>query len=265
MLRGESLERVRVVLVGSRNPLNIGAAARAMANFGFGRLRVVQPYDVAFREARSAVGAKPVLEASEEFRDVGAAVADCELVVGTTDGCRRRPEEPLERLDEGCERLRERIREGARIAVLFGSEKVGLSNRDLSHCDVLLRIPTGSEQPSMNLGQAVAVVLYELAGAREPERGEPGLTEEPRATAEDRERVVEVLAQAVRRSGPEKGAKRGAEERADDGAVEERMRRLVRHLQLSRAEAQEWLGILRRIVWKLEHGTDSRVRSRVRG
>src|SRR5213593_3183258 len=77
-------ENLRVVLISTRNPLNIGAAARAMANFGFSRLRVVNPYDVAFREARSAVGAAPLLRTAEEYASVGEAVADCELVVGTT-------------------------------------------------------------------------------------------------------------------------------------------------------------------------------------
>src|ERR1035441_2221400 len=72
---------LRVVLVATRNPLNMGAAARAMANFGFSHLHVVNPYDVAFREARSAVGAAPLLRAAEEFSTVAAAVADCRLVV----------------------------------------------------------------------------------------------------------------------------------------------------------------------------------------
>src|ERR1700687_1379110 len=72
-----------VVLVSTRNPLNIGAAARAMANFGFSDLRVVNPYDVAFREARSAVGAAPLLQRAEEFADLAGAVADCRLVIGT--------------------------------------------------------------------------------------------------------------------------------------------------------------------------------------
>src|ERR1039457_5543999 len=77
-------DHLRVVLVATRNPLNIGAAARAMANFGFARLRVVKPYDVAFREARSAVGAAPLLARAEEFSSVADAVADATLVVGTT-------------------------------------------------------------------------------------------------------------------------------------------------------------------------------------
>ena len=82
-------DRLRVVLVATRNPLNVGAAARAMSNFGFSRLRVVAPYDVAFREARSAVGAPQLLKNAEEFQNVSDAVADCSLVVGTTAAGKR--------------------------------------------------------------------------------------------------------------------------------------------------------------------------------
>ena len=78
------LDRLCVVLVATRNPLNIGAAARAMSNFGVLRLRVVNPYDLAFREARSAMGAAKLLAGAEEFKSLAEAVADCGLVVGTT-------------------------------------------------------------------------------------------------------------------------------------------------------------------------------------
>src|SRR5207302_194055 len=81
-IAGNWKQNLRVVLVETRNPLNIGAAARAMANFGFTRLHVVNPYDVAFREARSAVGAAPLLQASEEFSSLAGAIAECHLVVG---------------------------------------------------------------------------------------------------------------------------------------------------------------------------------------
>src|SRR5215831_21138646 len=84
-----------VVLVSTRNPLNIGAAARAMANFGFSDLRVVNAYDVAFREARSAVGAAPLLASAREFSSVAEAVADCILVVGTTSVGHRGLRHPL--------------------------------------------------------------------------------------------------------------------------------------------------------------------------
>src|SRR5439155_3763320 len=95
-------DNLRVVLVSTRNPLNIGAAARAMANFGFSQLRVVNPYDVAFREARSAVGAAPLLQRAEEFDCVGDAVADCRLVVGTTSVGHRELQHPIRRLEFGA-------------------------------------------------------------------------------------------------------------------------------------------------------------------
>src|ERR1051326_6004668 len=82
-------DRLRIVLLATRNPLNIGAAARAMSNFGFTQLRVVNPYGIAFREARSAVGAPALLANAQEFTSVADAVADCQLVVGTTDARQR--------------------------------------------------------------------------------------------------------------------------------------------------------------------------------
>src|SRR6266571_5515653 len=120
-------QNLRVVLVETRNPLNIGAAARAMANFGFSRLRVVNPYDVAFREARSAVGAAPLLASAIEFATVADAVADCRLVVGTTSVGHRELQHPIRRLEFGA-RLILRKLPITPVALLFGSEKFGLSN-----------------------------------------------------------------------------------------------------------------------------------------
>jgi TrmH family RNA methyltransferase len=242
MLTAAERERVCVVLVGSRNPLNIGAAARAMANFGFARLRVVRPYAPSFREARSAVGADAVLEGAEEFGGIAEAVADCALVVGTA-GEQRQPAEPLVRLEAGAERMREQVHAGARVAILFGSEKVGLSNQDLSHCQALVRIPTEAGQPSMNLGQAVAVTLYELIRAERAGEGERAAEHEaPRpATAADRERLVHVLRESLEASG--------AGREADDA----RLRRLVQHLALTAEDAHTWLGLFRRMLWKLKH------------
>src|SRR5271166_4223400 len=155
------LDSLRVVLVAARNPLNIGAAARAMSNFGFLHLRVVNPYEAAFREARSAVGAAALLASAAEYKTVADAVADCTLVVGTTAVRHRELQHPLRRLEYGARLIRKQLGSG-RVALLFGSEKVGLASQDLSHCHWLMRIPTRDEHISMNLGQAVAVCLYEL-------------------------------------------------------------------------------------------------------
>ncbi|MCL4524728.1 MAG: RNA methyltransferase, partial [Acidobacteria bacterium] len=149
-------DRLRVVLVATRNPLNLGAAARAMSNFGFLRLRVVNPYDAAFREARSAVGASPLLANAEECSSIAEAVADCTLVVGTSAVGSRELHHPVRRLEDAARAIRRRL-QSSRVALLFGSEKVGLSNEALSHCHWLLRIPTREEHRSLNLGQAVAI------------------------------------------------------------------------------------------------------------
>src|SRR5580693_1527579 len=166
-----------------------------MSNFGFLHLRVVNPYDAAFREARSAVGASALLAAAEEHKTLAAAVADCTLVVGTTAVRHRELRHPLRRLEYGARLIRKQLASGRRVALLFGSERVGLSNKDLSHCHWLMRIPTCEENISMNLGQAVAVCLYELVrdakAARQAEKVE-------QATAEELERVTTRLLEAMR-------------------------------------------------------------------
>jgi TrmH family RNA methyltransferase len=239
--------RLRVVLVAPRNPLNIGAAARAMSNFGFSHLRVVNPYDLAFREARSAVGAEPLLARAEEFKTVAEAIEDCTLVVGTTSVGQRQLRHPVRRPDQAARLLRKHLA-SSRVALLFGSEKRGLSNEDLSHCHWLLRIPTREEHRSMNLGQAVAVCLYELARdpqvSVKPEKNVP-------ATAADLERLTSLLLDALRSSGYLKSNPRDSEKRRSAAPIEEKIRRLVRRLHLSAADAGLMLGILRQIFWKL--------------
>ena len=231
------LSRLRVVLVASRNPLNIGAAARAMSNFGCPLLRVVNPYEPAFREARSAEGAAELLAKAEVYAEVGEAVADCTLVVGTTAVRHRVLQQPLHRLDYGARLIRARLRSSG-VALLFGSERVGLSNEDMSHCHWLINIPTDEEHISMNLGQAVAVCLYELARS---EKGGAGAPKKELAKGEDVERITGMLDEALRASGYPGPA----------GANALKIRRLIRRMNLSAADAEVWLGILHQILWKV--------------
>jgi tRNA/rRNA methyltransferase len=234
------LDELVVVLVRPRNPLNIGAAARALSNFGFRRLRVVNPFEVAFRDARSAVGALDLLAEAEEFRTVGDAISDCGLIVGTTAVHRRVLKHPLRRLDEDGGRLiREELSSG-RVALLFGSEKVGLSTEDFSHCHWLLHVPTVHDHISMNLGQAVAVCLYEIARSVDPERAPEEIR---RASAGEVELITSILLDALRVSGY---VKPGTEV-----VMEDKARRLVRRMNLQPGEATVWLGMLRQIAWKL--------------
>ena len=163
----------RVVLVRPRNPLNIGAAARAMANFGLRDLVVAASYAAAWQEARSAVGAEDVLKSARAVDHLAQAIADCTLVVGTTSGSRRIldrelvPLSDLPRWITADDAARAgKSRRAHQAAILFGSEKTGLSNEEMRYCHALVRIPTVPACPSMNLGQAVAVCCYHLAAAR---------------------------------------------------------------------------------------------------
>jgi TrmH family RNA methyltransferase len=155
------IRRICVVLVSTRNPLNIGASARAMSNFGIRNLRLVKPYEPGFREARSAVGAAATLEHARIFSTLADAVADCALVIGTTGGRDRHLNNSLLRLQDAAPLVEQETARGM-VAIVFGSEKRGLSNDDLSYCHWTMHIPTAEDHVSMNLGQAVAVSLYEI-------------------------------------------------------------------------------------------------------
>jgi TrmH family RNA methyltransferase len=237
--RTAELDNLRVVLVATRNPLNLGAAARAMSNFGFLHLRVVNPYALAFREARSAVGASTVMKNAEEYSTVAEAVADCGLVVGTTTLRNRQRNQPLHRLEDGARRIRRSLT-SRRVAVLFGSEKVGLSNEDLSHCHWLMHIPTREAHPSMNLGQAVALSLYEMIRSGNVMAG---ADKSAAAKAGELERLTTVLVETLRVSG--------YLEKGPSEATTAKIRRLVRRLRLQEADAELLLGMLRQIQWKI--------------
>jgi TrmH family RNA methyltransferase len=256
MLTDAEFDRVCLVLVRARNPSNIGAVARAMHDFGFRRLRVVNEFPVPFEAARSAVDASAVLADAVGYASVAEAVADCTLVVGTTAVGERDLQHRLLPAAEAAVRVREEVRRcvdadggTARVALLFGSEKTGLSNEELSHCHWLLTIPMyeheGLRHPSMNLGQAVAVCLYELV-RDEAERG--GISESNgRTFALADSAALERTTALLREVLEETEYTRRHAANSDPAQV----RRLVRRMGLDVVDAPVWTGILRQVVWKL--------------
>ena len=240
-------DQLRVVLVRSRNPLNIGAAARAMSNFGFQHLRLVAPWEPSYLGARSAVGASQVLLQAEVFGRVAEAVSDCSLVVGTSAVGERELHHPLRMLEQGADLIRNKLA-AAPVALLFGSEKFGLSNEDLGHCHWLMRIPTRDEHISMNLGQAVAICLYELARTAASVLPVSELTP---ASASEVERISLVMFEALCSSG--------YVQPSGEAAAREKVRRLLRRLNLEKSDAEVWLGMMRQILWKTKHpGNENR-------
>jgi TrmH family RNA methyltransferase len=240
---GREMENLRVVLVGTRNPLNLGAVARAMSNFGAMHLRVVQPYEKAYRSAVSAVGASAVLQNAEEFATAADAVGDCWMVVGTTAVGNREIQHPLRSLEVAGALLRRGMTKG-KVALLFGSEKWGLSNESLSHCHWLVRIPTREEHRSMNLGQAAAGCLYEIARGMRVAVAKKKEGKSAAARMETVERIGEALLPVLVRSGYTGARKREL--------AEEKLRRMLRRIAMTEADAEVLLGMVRKIGWWME-------------
>lgn len=234
-------DRLRVVLVQPRNPLNIGAAARAMLNFGFSNLWLVDPYDKAFRDARSAVGAAEVLQQARVTEHLAEALGDSSLIVGTS-AMQGRAEAQVQRaLPDGAHPLRTHL-EDRPAALVFGSEKFGMSNDDLSHCDWILTIPTEEGCPSMNLGQAVALCCYEISRHA---RAIPSLKTPASVGADERDRIVQMLVPMLEAGGFILAANRDSQMG--------KLRRWVGRLRLAPKDARTFQGMLRQIQWKLDN------------
>jgi TrmH family RNA methyltransferase len=254
LLTAGQRDRFLVVLVSPRNPLNIGAAARAMANFAFANLAVVSPYAPHWREARSAIGAPQILRSAVECTSLADAVAGCSLVLGTAAVAHRTPQQPVVPLPALPSRLAREIERRGRIAIVFGPEKRGLTRDDLSHCHLLVEIPASPQQPSMNLGQAVAVCLYELA-VRTFDPGHPASVsarQESETSGSDNHSVssatLDLLAglvdEAIEASNYSPPEMRQAN-RHD-------LRLLLRRLALTERDARRILGLFRRIIRRLK-------------
>ncbi len=255
-LRFNDLSRLTVVLVSARNPLNIGAVARAMSNFGCHDLRLAAVHPPSYEDAASAVGpAQDLLRAARRFDSVAEAIADCGLVLGTLAPHGRKPEQPMEPLPQAAVRALAEMQQGGRVAMLFGSEKTGLSNHDFSFCHAVVGVPSRAEHASMNLGQAAAVCLYalsqaEIAPASAPESAsepEPESTPEsggPLAGAEHVDRITGLLSEALAETNYVGIGRPWAEDN---------LRALVRRMRVPEQDASALTGMLRKIVWVLQN------------
>lgn len=229
----------KIVLVRPRDPNNIGAAARALKNFGLRDLWIVTPHPPVWREVVSAVKAEDVLANTRVVLTLAEAIGDCNLVVGTGD---RRRVEAKQTLYTPLDLSRELSAADYQLALVFGPEKHGLTNEDLSHCQRVMSIPTQPDCPSMNLGQAVAVCCYELirAGAQASISPRPAET----ATAGATEAALQLLLHVLRLidfvlPGNEPGLMR-------------RLRRSLLGFGLSKYDVEMLCGILSRIKRGLE-------------
>jgi len=240
LLTESQRDRIEIVLVAPRNPLNIGAVARAMANFGFTRLTVVAAYQPHWREARSAVGAPDLLQNARETSTLAEAVADRTLVIGTGTLTRRKPEQPVLLLPALPPIVAQELARGGRVALIFGPEKHGLTREDLSWCHTFVEIPTDTRQPSMNLGQAVAVCLYEIATRIAINESQAAGPPDPAATSGDLDILAGLIGEVMVAAGYSPQAMQSANRHA--------IRLMLRRLHLSSADQRRLLGLFRRIL-----------------
>jgi len=244
---GLALEDTRIVLVRPRNPLNIGAAARAMRNFGLRDLVIVAAYEPVWQDARAAPGAAELLRSVRVVSRLLDVLEDRTLVLGTSSLARRRVTQPTYSLNQLASFAKKRPAT-ERLAILFGSEKTGLSNQDLSHCHGILRIPTEPNCPTMNLGQSVAVCCYELQQAVKPDHAKTP-NPPPRATVGEVTRLIAEL-ESLLNDGAERKGK-------SEPARTVHLREMLLRLRLRSQDVTLLLGVLRDIKNRERGNRDS--------
>lgn len=187
---------IRIVLVGTTHPGNIGAVARAMKNMGLSDLALVAPKVFPHEDATvRASGASDILDSARVHKTLADAIADCVYVAGASARSRTISWPSMAPRDCAARLLSES--EQGTVAAVFGPEKSGLSNEHLDHCDSLLTIPTNPEFSSLNLAMAVQVLTYEIRCAQSVDPGPLFEAETPAATSGDMEHFYTHLEQVL--------------------------------------------------------------------
>lgn len=161
-------KNIRFVLINTTHPGNIGATARAMKNMGFENLYLVSPKYYPHSEAMArASGAEDILEKAVVVSTLQEAVADCNLIFGTSSRERAIPI-PLSTPREAAHLINNYLKDSNSVAILFGQERMGLTNEELELCQYQLYIPCNPDFASLNIAAAVQVIAYELHVSLDP-------------------------------------------------------------------------------------------------
>ena len=235
-----------VILVRPQMGENIGAAARAMWNFGLPHMRVVDPRDgwPNERAVARASGAGRVLDHAMLTATTGEAVADCSFVFATT-ARQRDLTKPVYSPEGAMAEAATRIARGERVGVLFGPERAGLENDDIARANAIISVPVNPDFPSLNLAQCVLLISYEFrrqvdaVAAREVE-----LAGTEWATQAEIDALVDHYEDRLDTAGfffPETKA----------AGMKQHLRNLWSRMPLTRADVQTFHGMLRQMVrWK---------------
>jgi len=245
--------QLRIVLVGTQHPGNIGSAARAMKTMGLSKLVLVAPEKAPDRDTHAmAAGADDLVEAAPVFATLAEAVADCRWVLGCTARSRRIQLEQLHPRDAAARAVLAAA--GGPVALVFGRERTGLDNEELQLCHAAVHIPSDPAFSSLNLAAAVQVLSYELRCALLGEAGggrtlPPG---EDVASHAELEGLFGQLAEALDQIDFHKG-------RAPASAMR-KLRRLYLRANLDSAEVRLLRGVLadtQRMAWLAGQGSST--------
>jgi len=186
---------LRVVLVEPQHPGNIGAVARAMANFGLKDLAMVKGCGLADESYARSKSGRPILENSKRFETIEEAIAECDIAIGTS-GIRPEGDKRWFRAPQDVKKINEIITKRENPALLFGRENHGLYREELALCEATITIPTNSEYPILNLSHAVAIVLYEIKRSEKVKR----LKKQKSVSQEEFERLVDRIMELLENS-----------------------------------------------------------------
>ncbi len=236
--RPMDLSRVRVVLVNTSHPGNIGAVARAMKNMGVQKLSLVQPADFPSAEATArASGADDILAGAQVVESLPEALAECALVVGASARLRTISWPTLD--PRACAERMVNVATSDPVALVMGRERTGLTNAELEHCHYLVHIPANPDYTSLNVAAATQVLVYELrmaALARADALDTRWHSDHPFATSEELEGLYAHFETAL--------TQLGFLDPANPRQLMRRLRRLFNRSQLDRMEVNILRGIL---------------------
>lgn len=231
------LDNIRIIMINTFHPGNIGAAARALKNMGLSQLWLVDPREFPHEEAESrAAGAKDLLERAVVVGTVEEAIADCQLVIGTS-ARHRTFDQPLMDAEEAATMMVDEAHTG-QIAILFGRETMGLTNEEMMLCNRHLYIDANEDYPVLNIAQAIQLVTYELRRASRANK--PQTQQSPYPRQSEISLFYEHLDRVLRRTGfiiPQ-----------HEGRVMDKLRRYFNRTRPEKAE----LGMLRGILTSVE-------------
>ena len=242
----DKIKQPNIVLVRPQLGENIGAAARAMWNFGLDRLRVVAPRDgwPSQKAIAMASGAGRLLDEAGHFDDVASAIADSHFAFATT----ARPRGLTKQIyspEDAMKLTVQKISEGQKVSFLFGAERSGLENDDIAQANALISVPVNPEFPSLNLAQCVLLLTYEWRLASQKETATfMEMAKSDWAIVEEMDHLARHYEERLDEAGfffPENKA----------NGMKLNLRNMWSRLPLTRADVQIFHGILRQIVrWK---------------